>query len=279
MKNIKLILSVLSISIISNYAQYNFPDYGDFIQVEKLVYSVHWTFIRIGTITIKTEVPFNTANKDVKKVTMIIESNPYIPFVDIEEFNESIINAADGMSRNYFGIHNQEGREVEISCIYDPMNNNAYYTVKNSASGIAEVKDTISIVDKYVDGPSLFNYTRMVADSGCSLNVPTMIKGKISNTLLDFCGPIENIDIDAVDLPVRTLQYKGIADWEEGGAAGLSGDFTGWISDDSASIIVKAEMEVFLGSIVVELEEWINPGWIPPVQSLTTNNLVEQEIR
>jgi hypothetical protein len=202
---------------------------------------------------------------------MIVESNPYMPFVDIEEYNETIVNIVDGMSRRYFGKHTKEGEEVEIACIYDDKKNCAYYTIKNVETTKLEIRDTLVNIGNYVDGPSLFNYTRLIADAGKTYHVPTMIDGEIYNTILDFCGPVEYIEIDAIDIPIRTLQYKGIADWEGGGSAGLSGDFTGWLSDDNAAIVVRAEMEVFLGSIVVELEEWISPGWTPHVQSFAAN--------
>lgn len=271
MKHIICILIFLTSLTFKSFSQTNSFNPAFNIHDEELVYSVSWTIFRLGTIIIKTEKILDSNNPNERKITMIVESNPYIPFVDIEEYNETIVNIVDGMSRRYFGKHTKEGEEVEIACIYDDKKNYAYYTIENVETTKLEVSDTLLNISKYVDGPSLFNYTRMVADSGKIYHVPTMIDGKIYNTILNFCGPIEYIEIDAVDIPIRTLLYEGIADWEGGGSAGLSGDFTGWISDDSAAIPVRAEMEVFLGSVVVELEEWSRPGWIPPVQSLVAN--------
>ena len=41
--------------------------------------------------------------------------------------------------------------------------------------------------------------------------------------------------------------------------------FQGFFSDDEAAVPIRAEAKVIVGSIVVELEEWERPGWIPPV--------------
>jgi len=272
MKHLICILIFLTSLTFKSFAQTTSFTPTGYIHDEELVYSISWSIFRLGTIIIKTEKRLAGNNPNVRKITMIVESNPFMPFVDIEEYNETIVNIVDGMSRRYFGKHTIEGEEVEITCIYDDQKNCAYYNIKNVETTKLEVRDTLVNISKYVDGPSLFNYTRLIADVGKTCHVPTMIDGKIYNTILDFCGPVEYIEIDAIEIPIRTLQYKGIADWEDGGAAGLSGNFTGWISDDNAAIVVKAEMEVFLGSIVVELEEWIRPGWIPPVQSLATYN-------
>ncbi len=82
--------------------------------------------------------------------------------------------------------------------------------------------------------------------------------------MLDFTGPIENVEIDAFDRPIRTRKYTGFADWKGGTSAGLSGEFTGWVSDDEAAIPLQAEMKVFLGSIRLELERWHRPDWTTP---------------
>jgi hypothetical protein len=64
----------------------------------------------------------------------------------------------------------------------------------------------------------------------------------------------------ALDDPVRTRKYKGFVHGQGGTSAGLSGEFTGWVSDDEAAIPLQAEMKVLLGSIHLELERWTRAG-------------------
>jgi len=92
-----------------------------------------------------------------------------------------------------------------------------------------------------------------------------MINGKIEKTVLDFTGPVEWLEVEAFDQPVKTRRYDGFAFWEGGTSAGLSGAFSGWLTEDSAAVTVRAEMQVFMGSVVIELEEYNRPGWLPPV--------------
>jgi hypothetical protein len=90
-----------------------------------------------------------------------------------------------------------------------------------------------------------------------------MVNGEIKNTILDFTGPTEDIKISAWPFPVRTRKYTGTADWEGGTSQGLSGRFTGWVSEDFAAVIIRAEMKVILGSVRIELESWERPDWTP----------------
>jgi proteasome assembly chaperone (PAC2) family protein len=60
------------------------------------------------------------------------------------------------------------------------------------------------------------------------------------------------------------MTYVGLAKWTGASAAGLTGEFEGWISDDSAAIPILAEVKIALGSIWIELESWTRPGWSPP---------------
>jgi len=49
-----------------------------------------------------------------------------------------------------------------------------------------------------------------------------------------------------------------------GGNYGLSGKFEGWFSDDDAHIPIKAKMNVYVGSVVIELVKWKRGSWNPP---------------
>ncbi len=134
------------------------------------------------------------------------------------------------------------------------------------------MSDTLRNAPPYVEGPSLFALARCLSHSRKVLSVPTLVNGKVSATDLDFTQSREEVEVDAIDHPVWTQKYTGTAQWT-GGAAGLSGDFTGWVSDDDAAVPIKAEMKVILGSIHVELEQWDRAGWTPPVQMQTAHRL------
>jgi hypothetical protein len=54
---------------------------------------------------------------------------------------------------------------------------------------------------------------------------------------------------------------------EFSGIYGLTGPFEGWFSNDDARVPIRANMEVMLGSVKVELIGWNRGGWNPPRHS------------
>ena len=122
--------------------------------------------------------------------------------------------------------------------------------------------DTVSISGPVQDGLSLFYYAREHVRQKKEVNVPTVIDNKVAATYIDFQNKIEDADIDAVDYPVETVFFNGRADFV--GVVGMTGGFRGWFSNDSARIPIIARLNVWLGSIKVELKSWKRQGWQPP---------------
>ena len=238
---------------------------------EELRYKVKWNFFRLGTITIRTLHASMCTELEDYKIHMIVESNPDLSFIWIREFNESIMDARSLFSRGFRGDHRNGNDLCQIQQSYDRERRIATSVIRDLNSGAVLRADTLRDVDPYVEGPSLFITTRCISRFGKSLSVPTMVGGKIAATDLNFSFPLEEVEIDAVDMPVRVHKYEGFAHWKGGSEAGLSGEFTGWITDDDAAVPVRAEMKVILGSIRLELESWNRPGWVPPTGLRASN--------
>ena len=239
---------------------------------EKFVYGVSWAFFHLGTITITIErvIP----NPELRKITLDIKTAPFLPFIDIDEQHIVMMRVHDGMTMYYYAVVGSGDEKVETQCIYYEEDNFSIYEARNFESGELISKDTLNYTEPYLIGTSLMYYTRLIADSGEVKILPTLLGGDFYKTILNFCGPVEYIEIDEFDEPIRTFKYEGSAEWDGKATAGLSGEFTGWLSDDSGSVVIRAELEIFLGSIDIELEEWHKPGWNPPTKTefLTRNN-------
>jgi hypothetical protein len=231
---------------------------------EELQYKVKWKFIRLGTITFRTLRDSTCGKSTDYKILMTVESNPDISFVWIREHNESVIDVGTLMTKRYEGMHRNGDDLFRIYESYDKAERVAIYSCTDMNTRAILKADTLKNVDPFVEGPSLFFFTRCVANSRRVVNVPTMVDGKIGNTILDFTGQIHETEIGALEMPVRTREYTGTALWSEAGPAGLSGNFVGWISDDEAAVVIKAELKISVGSITVELEQWKRAGWVPP---------------
>ncbi|HCY76714.1 MAG TPA: hypothetical protein DHV28_12410 [Ignavibacteriales bacterium] len=253
------LLFVFVFNVSSVYSQNTVGTSKVFYSGETLVYKVKWTFIRIGTITIKTNL--NEDNPDYIKVSMLVESNPSIPFLNIKEYNETVIDRQTFMSNSYYGYYENGGDGTKYYTKYNEDSKSAIWKVYDVTNHRLTDSTTIYNCVRYVDGPSLFFFTRVNSHQGKTIKVPTIIDGKIESTKLVFTGTKEEIEIDALDYPIITRQYFGFADWEGGSSQSLSGDFMGWISDDDAAIPVYAEVKVLLGKLKIELESWERGNW------------------
>jgi hypothetical protein len=238
---------------------------------EELRYAVRWKFVRLGTMVVRTVRDSSCRTPEETRVTMAVASNPDISIIAIREWNESIINTVSLSSVRFRGKHTNGDETVLISQTYDPASRLMTHVVTD-ASTLRQVRaDTLRDCEPYVEGPALLFHTRAIARSLGIFDVPTCVNGKVGNTRLRFGGKIEEITIGAVRRPVRTRAFDGCAEWTGGSSAGVSGAFAGWMSDDDAAVPIKAELKILVGSITLELESWIRPGWTPPT-GLTAEN-------
>ena len=129
------------------------------------------------------------------------------------------------------------------------------------------ILDTLIYSDKKInDGTSLFFIARKYADYGKTVKIPTMINKNNSTTIINFHNKIKNVKVSSIDYDVETVYFDGQALWE--GIYGLNGKFEGWFSNDDASIPILAKMNVYVGSVVIELKSWKRNGWTPPKAKL-----------
>jgi hypothetical protein len=220
---------------------------------ETLIYSVSWMFLRIGTITIQTApVP---EDPDYIKVSMLVESNPDLFFLWIKEYNETLIDLRNCMSKEYFGRYERSDGDLIIKVFYNEEEKFAVYTAYDEGLKSFTVHDTVFNSVRYVDGPSLFFFTRIHSGSDAVYNVPTIIDAKINNTRLVFTKDRSSVEVDAFPHPVKARKYYGYADWEGGSSQKLSGDFSGWISDDESAIPLYSEVKVLIGNLKIKLEK------------------------
>ena len=80
----------------------------------------------------------------------------------------------------------------------------------------------------------------------------------IGFTKIKFTDKKEKTRIDAVKYPIQTFYLEGLCEWTA--LYGLGGKFQGWFSADDARVPIKAKMNVYLGSINIELKSWKRNG-------------------
>ena len=116
----------------------------------------------------------------------------------------------------------------------------------------SQVKDTLPLPSKsFVDGLAIAFLPRLYIHTVSTLEVPTVLYGKVGTTTYEFTNNRTTEDIDALEDPVKVVEVRGST--TAVGIYGMTGDFTGWFSDDDAAVPIKGKLKVLLGSVTVEL--------------------------
>lgn len=230
-----------------------------FADGEDLVYEVSWTFIKLGTIHIKTLGDF--------KAIAHIDSYEGLPFVDLHSVHYTEMDSAF-YARGGYAL-DKEGKEWKgLRYIPDPSNNSVaieelHHKDPASPPYKREIKDTMHLkTSSFVDGLSIGYLPRLFIHSAQTVNALTLLKGTLGTTTYFFSNTHTTESIDALDEPVRVIEVQGST--SAVGVYGMTGEFTGWFSDDDAAVPIKGKVKVLLGNVTVELIQWNRKGWRPP---------------
>lgn len=252
-KIILLILILITVSIAGNNKVINYKG-------EYLKYRVSFLGLTLGTI--ETSIYRDTII-DGKKIVIggsYIKSSDGIPFVSLESDFKSFMNEKITHTTRFISNKIEDDGDLYQESIYDydegTLTFNEFKAEKKFNQKIVDIEN------KFNDGTSLFFFARKYSGIGRTIKVPTMIDTLPGVTIINFTQDEKEVEVDAIDYPVSTIYLDGEALWD--GIYGLSGKFKGWFSNDEASIPIRAEMNVYVGSVVIELVEWKRGDWQPP---------------
>jgi hypothetical protein len=231
---------------------------------EELVYEVSWSMFKLGRIRVKVS-PVPSKGSVYSAVAF---SDSYdLPFVDFHAFSTSEMDSSlfsygstlfekrdSDWFRQVYTFSPSTGVYVTESAFVRDVQSRPQQPPKN---------DTLQLpYTRFQDGTSILYFARARVHEQRAIGVPTLVRGKAGKTNFYFPGERTTETIDAVSYPIKVIQFEGKAEFE--GIFGLTGDFTGWFSDDDAAVPIKAKMKVLLGNIWLELKEWKRGSWLPP---------------
>lgn len=231
---------------------------------EVLTYEASYLFFKIGRV--KMEVLGKTVynGTEAYRLRAQIDSYSGIPFVNLHAVYNSYQNAKTFMCLGTDNIQ-KDGKDsiytsYEIELAKKILDWGRWKNGKQI--GQAEVP-----LDKdYTDGLSFFYYIREACKKAdgvkTSLSVPMLIDTVRSAVTLTINEKKEECDVSAFDYPLEAYKMSGHMAFT--GFFGVTGDFTGWMSADSAEVPLKGDVSVIIGSVVVRLKDASRVGWIPP---------------
>ncbi len=229
---------------------------------EELDYVVKYAFFVLGQLTIKVTDKVDTNGQTYYKAEAYIDSYPEIPFMDIHQIYKTVFPEDSIYSCHFSGIVKNDKYSSYTN--YDFNYDSSIVHIQKGKVSPHEVwTDSTAEVDKkYQDGLSILYYARMNSGQEKKERLPVLIKEKKEITDINFYKNVSGISIDAIDYPVACVKVDGEMKYVS--IYGLTGEFEGWFSDDSAAVPILAKLHVIVGSVTVELKEWKKKGWIPP---------------
>lgn len=227
---------------------------------EELIYNVRYTFLDLGQIRIRTIARERQGGVTTFSTLAYIDSYRNVPLVDLHAIFESRIDSTV-FSRGFTGKVKQDNVWDFARYHFDYDRQRVVMEMGNRDTVVAK-RETLAVEGRWQDGLSLFFFARDRLFAGRGVNVPCLVKEEKVNTFINFDRRRDEVEIDAVDHPIDVVGFEGTAEFT--GIFGLTGDFSGWFSNDDARVPILAKMKVIIGSVTIELMSWKRPGWSPP---------------
>ncbi|MGB2959026.1 MAG: DUF3108 domain-containing protein [Bacteroidota bacterium] len=238
---------------------------------EVLQYKVKWTVFRLGTVTLRTFRNSACTGPNDYKVAFQAESNPDISIICVRGYYESTMDAASLVSKGIWGLERTRETFIETRANLDEETGRLTYIVVDKNADETLHEGMLENITTAHQSASLLAFARSVSHTMGLYRLPSFVDRKMGTTEIIFRGEKEDLEISAMEAPIRTRVVDGETKWgERKGVAGFAGNFKGWFSDDDAAVPIRAEAKVIVGSIVVELEQWDRPGWVPPTAAEAT---------
>ncbi len=228
---------------------------------EELYYEVNYSFINIGW------AKFNTSAIAGKPgfftTTAKLKSNNSLPFINVDYDFTSIIELKGGMLRphKFTAYEYKDDKRSELVCDFNYDSN--FITIKKSGfDKNIEMDKKILTSTVFQDGLSIFYYARLNARKDKTEYVPVLMHTDTALMKINYSSKNTEIEISDIEYDISSVFLDGFLYFKA--VFGLTGNFSGWFSNDAAAVPLKAKLEVEIGNITLELKSWKRSGWTPP---------------
>ncbi len=239
---------------------------------EELTYKVYYHFIKLGEVNLKITDKYKEDDLMVYTATASIKSYEGVPFVNLNyKFLTKMCYKNNELYPIYFSATEFKKKSAEarynsitISDYYFDHENN-FLKITRQTDMVLERDDTIKFdkMPKYQDGLSVFYNARVGSIKPKPYRIPVYMNEEESNVNYSFNMNEDVVSIEGTDYDISTIKIEGIALFKKA-IFGLTGEFTGWLSKDLSRVPVKAQFNVLIGKITMELSSYKKAGWKPP---------------
>ncbi len=255
------ILKTLFLVLLLLAGNKTFSQSAVFSDGEELIYDVYYSFINIGWAKFNTTRI--TGQKNLYRCEAVLKSNEALPFVTVDFYFLSEIEVMDNYIRpvKFTSKEYKDGKESVLNYNFK-YDSSLVHIKKTGYEGSMEYEKTMPLNAVYQDGLSIFYYARFNFFSTKSVDVPVIINQDSSSIHINFNNSKTDVEISEADYDISSVYLDGMTNYEF--VFGLTGEFSGWFSNDEERIPVKAKLKVKIGNVTLELKGWKRKGWNPP---------------
>lgn len=227
---------------------------------EELYYEVNYSFINIGWIKFDTERQLGKSN--VFNCKAVMKSNDALPFVTVNYEFYSTMEVKDGIIKplKFTAFEYKDDKKSILTYIFNY--DSGFVDIKKIGyGGATEVDKRVNTYTNFQDGLSIFYYARYMFSKTESRNVPVMMYIDSAMMKIDYNNSKTDVNIDNINYDISSVYLEGFSYFTA--VFGLTGEFSGWFSNDAARIPLKAKLQVKIGNVSVELKTWKRKNWKP----------------
>ncbi len=255
-KSIKVLL-IIFIAISTLFSQENQKMFKWQIG-EELTYKVSWGIIRLGTLRLSILDTVHFDGVKTYQTQLKIDSNPWLFFVNMHStFNSYLLEnlyprllicEEEIDNDEYKSRYEFDYKKGEIIVHYEGIENPD------------KIIDKIFPLNKKLqDGMSIIYYARANCHLEKSEQLDVFHAAQEGTLNINLTGQTDSVKVSFIDGNVPAYYINGEAHFKA--IAGFGGEFEGWFSLDEQRVPLSSRMEVFIGSVYLELEEYKN--WNP----------------
>ncbi|MCB2203516.1 DUF3108 domain-containing protein [bacterium] len=223
-----------------------------FAKQEVLRYSVHYSFIRLGSIELRQRA-VTKEGRSCGEVRLIARTASGVPFINLDMKETALLLREDPRCMDF---RVEKSDDIERTRHYRYDEKSGTFSVEEKEKGKAIEKKSRQESRRCFDAMGFLMYLRGLAGSGVRETVPTLMDFEIVDTRMACHREQEEMDVDAFDDDVMTYRTSLSAGWEDESVGGMQGDIEVWCLASGSAIPVYAEIDLALGSIDIELEKY-----------------------
>ncbi|MCX7878558.1 MAG: DUF3108 domain-containing protein [Ignavibacteria bacterium] len=243
------------------FTGWTFSQISVFQDGEELFYEVYYSFVNIGWSKFYTERV--TGKSNFFKTYAKLKSNESIPFVDVnyEFISEIEVSGNQIKPHRFISYEFKDKKKSTLECIF--KYDSGYVKVsKTGFDGKEEINKIIYVNKIYQDGLSILYYARFFSLNDASEYIPVLMHDDTARMLIKADTKKRRVSINDYKNDISSVFIEGFAYFTA--VYGLTGEFSGWFSNDEARVPLKAKLEVKIGTVTLELKSWKRKNWNPP---------------